>query len=95
MFRESLPPDAGMLFVFPHERVLSFWMKNTPLPLSIAYADREGRIVRIADLEPHDERGVSSGRPALYALEMNRGWFKRKGVMAGDRLRKLPQVEVR
>ena len=95
MEREGLPEDHGMLFIFPHERVLSFWMKNTPLPLSIAYADAEGRIVRIADLEPHSERGVSSGKPALYALEMERGWFERKGVLVGDSLRRLPEVEAR
>jgi uncharacterized membrane protein (UPF0127 family) len=95
MERESMPPDHGMLFIFPHEKVLGFWMKNTPLPLSIAYADKQGTIVRIADLEPHSTDGVSSIRPALYALEMNRGWFKKNGVIEGDRLRKLPKVDVR
>ena len=95
MHRDSLPEDHGMLFIFPHERVLSFWMKNTPLPLSIAYADEQGRIVRIADLTPFDETGVSSRRPALYALEMNQGWFEAHGVIEGDTLRKLPQVVVR
>ena len=95
MFRESMPEDHGMLFIFPSERPLSFWMRNTKLPLSIAYADREGRIVRIADLEPLNERPVPSGAPSLYALEMNRGWFERNGVLEGDRLRELPQVRVR
>ncbi len=95
MERESMPADHGMLFIFPRERVLSFWMKNTPLPLSIAYADQDGRIVRIVDLEPHETTGVSSIRPARYALEMNRGWFRAKGVMKGDRMRKFPQVDVR
>jgi uncharacterized membrane protein (UPF0127 family) len=69
--------------------------ESIPLPLSIAYADKQGTIVRIADLEPHSTDGVSSIRPALYALEMNRGWFKKNGVIEGDRLRKLPKVDVR
>src|ERR1700752_4534449 len=73
MFRKSLPPDHGMLFVFENEEVRAFWMRNTTLPLTIAYADAQGRIVRIADFEPLDERPVTSFAPARYALEMNRG----------------------
>jgi uncharacterized membrane protein (UPF0127 family) len=86
MFRESLPPDHGMLFIFPAETVQTFWMRNTTLPLSIAYADSRGRIVRIADLAPLDERPVTSVGPARYALEMNRGWFQAHAVVAGDRI---------
>ena len=77
MFREELPEDRGMLFVFPDERVLEFWMRNTEIPLSIAFADASGRIVRIADMEPLSDAPVSSGAPARYALEVNRGWFAR------------------
>ena len=91
MHRESLPDDHGMLFIFPRDQVLSFWMKDTPLPLSIAFADAGGRIVRIADLEPHSLERVSSGRPARYALEMQRGWFQRNGVMEGDRIGAIPR----
>jgi uncharacterized membrane protein (UPF0127 family) len=94
MFRERLQEDHGMLFLFPRERVLSFWMKNTPLPLSIAFADAEGRILRIADLEPHSEAAVSSGAPALYALEMSRGWFARNAVLEGDRILRIPRPRV-
>jgi len=90
MFRESMPPDHGMLFVFPQVSVQSFWMRNTTLPLSIAFADSDGRIVRIADLEPLDERLVTSVGPVRYALEMNRGWFEQHGVVAGDRISELP-----
>ena len=90
MFRDSLPPDQGMLFVFPREEKRAFWMRNTSISLSIAVADAAGRIVRIADLEPHVERAVPSLRPARYALEMNRGWFRRHGVLEGDTLRRLP-----
>jgi uncharacterized membrane protein (UPF0127 family) len=90
MFRESLPPDHGMLFLFPVDEVQTFWMRNTRIPLSIAYADANGRIVRIADLEPFDERPVTSIAAARYALEMNRGWFAVHGVVAGDRITGIP-----
>ena len=95
MFRESLPEDHGMLFVFAEEQMLGFWMKNTPLPLSIAYADAGGTIVHIADLEPHEETPVSSRRPARYALEMNRGWFARRGVFVGDAIQGIPPAAPR
>ena len=90
MYRESIPEDHGMLFVWPDERVRSFWMRNTSIPLSIAFADAGGTIVSIADLEPFREVGVSSGRPARYALEANRGWFSRNGVRIGDRIAGIP-----
>src|SRR5262245_42908342 len=73
MFRDSLPPDHGMLFVFTADEVQAFWMRNTKIPLSIAFTDASGKIVRIADLEPLDERSVTSIAPARYALEMSRG----------------------
>ncbi|MGH0028998.1 MAG: DUF192 domain-containing protein [Myxococcota bacterium] len=92
MHRESLPQDHGMLFVFPEEKVLSFWMKDTPLPLSIAFADAGGRILRIAPLEPGSLEPVTSGAPARYALEMNRGWFERNGVFPGDTIGDIPRV---
>jgi uncharacterized protein len=90
MFRDSLPPDHGMLFLFPRDEVQAFWMRNTEIPLSIAYADARGRIVRIADLEPLDERPITSIAPARYALEMNRGWFAKHGVVAGDLISGIP-----
>ncbi len=88
MFTDNLPPDEGMLFVFERERILSFWMKNTPLPLSVAFIDRAGRILEIKQMQPMDEETVhrSSG-PALYALEMNAGWFQKHGVRVGDEVR--------
>jgi hypothetical protein len=85
MFTESLPPDEGMLFVFEREQILSFWMKNTPLPLSVAFIDRKGRIVEIRRMEPLDEdTRHTSRRPAMYALEMNAGWFQEHQVKVGD-----------
>jgi len=87
MFIESLPPDEGMLFVFEREQILSFWMKNTPLPLSVAFIDRKGRIVEIRRMEPLNEETLhTSRRPALYALEMNAGWFEKHQVKVGDRV---------
>ncbi len=95
MHRESLPAGHGMLFIFPREKVLTFWMKDTPLPLSIAFADAGGRIVRIALLEPNSREAVASGRPARIALEMNQGWFERNGVFVGDAIRRIPRLPVR
>lgn len=84
MNRESLPEDRGMLFVYPEERRLSFWMRNTAIPLDIAFIDRSGRILDIQGMEPYDEETIASREPAMYALEMNRGWFEAHGVTAGD-----------
>lgn len=87
MFRATLPANEGMLFVFDREQFLSFWMKDTTIPLSIAFVSRDGKIVAIRDMEPLDERTLhQSPRPALYALEMNRGWFGRHEVAVGDRV---------
>jgi uncharacterized protein len=94
MFRKSLPDDRGMLFIFPEERPLDFWMRNTHIPLSIAFADASGRILRIAEMQPLSDAAVSSGAPARYALEVNSGWFARHGVQPGDDLRDLPKVPV-
>ncbi|MFQ5679558.1 MAG: DUF192 domain-containing protein [Gemmatimonadota bacterium] len=86
MFRESLPPDHGMLFVYESERVLGFWMKNTHIPLDIAFIDRTGRIVDIQQMEAMTETTHSSRAPAMYALEMALGWFAEHGVGVGDRV---------
>lgn len=84
MFRENLPPDQGMLFVFADDRVRSFWMRNTPIPLSIAFLDADRRIINILDMEPFDETLHQSAAPARYALEVNQGWFAARGMQAGD-----------
>ena len=83
MFRESLEPNQGMLFVYSDERTLAFWMKNTLIPLDIAYADREGRIVDIQSMEPQTSETHPSAAPAMYALEMNQGWFEANGIQRG------------
>ena len=89
MFRERMGKDEGMLFVYEREGRLSFWMKNTRLPLSIAFIDKGGRIVDIQDMEPFNLATHTSAYPARYALEMNRGWFAGKGIKVGD-LVKIP-----
>ena len=90
MNRFSLPPDHGMLFVFEDVRPLSFWMRNTYVPLSIAFIDAQGRILNIEDMAPRDERSTWSKGPALYALEMRKGWFAQKGIGPGTVVRGLP-----
>jgi uncharacterized membrane protein (UPF0127 family) len=90
MHRFSLPNDHGMLFVFDAPRPLSFWMRNTYIPLSIAFMDAEGRILNVEELAPQDERSKWSAGPALYALEMKKGWFAQKGIRAGARVEGLP-----
>ena len=88
--RPALPAGGGMLFVYPDARPRSFWMKDTLLPLSIAYIDEDGRIVSIRDMQPRDEAGVPSGAPAQYALEMDQGWFAQNGVVVGAQIDGLP-----
>lgn len=85
MFRKEMGADHGMLFAFEEERIQSFWMKNTYLPLSIAFIDRDKRIVNLHDMAPNNsERTYESTAPVLYALEVNQGWFARNGVGVGD-----------
>ena len=86
MYRKALSEDRGMLFVYPDERELSFWMKNTLIPLSIAYIDSEGRIVDILDMKPLDDKPphYTSSEPVQYALEVNQGFFEKEGVKVGD-----------
>jgi uncharacterized membrane protein (UPF0127 family) len=85
MGRTALAEDAGMLFVFDQEQQLSFWMKDTLIPLSIAYIDGGGRIVDIQDMQPLDETPHPSAEPARYALEVNQGFFAARGIQVGDR----------
>jgi uncharacterized protein len=101
MYRTNFPPTDGMLFVFPQASRLSFWMKNTPLPLSAAYINTEGVIEDIVDLHPFDTNSAySSGNRVQYVLEVTNGWFKANGVStgavvrteAGDLRQLLPKV---
>jgi uncharacterized protein len=92
MYRTALGVNRGMLFVYPEEQRLSFWMKNTLIPLSIAFIDSERRIVDIQDMKPLDDEPPSyvSADPAQYALEVNQGFFDERGVKVGDRV-ELPE----
>lgn len=92
MFRYDMKDAEGMLFVFPTAQRQSFWMKNTPLPLSIAFIDARGVILNIRDMTPFTTDGHPSEGEALYALEMNRGWFAQRGIKAGDRVRGLEKA---
>ena len=84
MNRTAMGEDHGMLFVFPVEQQLSFWMKDTLIPLSVAFIDSNGRIVDIQDMQPQDLTNHNSVEPAKYALEVNQGFFEKRGVKAGD-----------
>jgi uncharacterized membrane protein (UPF0127 family) len=84
MFRTVLEDGKGMLFIFDHDEVLSFWMKNTLIPLSIAFITSDGKILEIRDMQPEELRSVASSRMVRYALEVPQGWFDRVGIEAGD-----------
>ena len=90
MHRKSLERNAGMLFVFDQAGAHCMWMKNTYIPLSVAFLDAQGAIINIADMEPHSEQSHCAERPALFALEMTRGWFAQRGVRPGMKLGGIP-----
>jgi uncharacterized membrane protein (UPF0127 family) len=91
MFRRSLAPDSGMLFLFDEDEFQRFWMKNTLIPLSIAYITRDSLITDILEMAPLDTTTpYASTKPVRYALEMNSGWFQSKGIKPGDTVRGIP-----
>ena len=93
MFRKDLAPDSGMLFVMREPDRAAFWMKNTTLPLSVAYINQSGLILEIHDLDPLNEKPVPSAFANIaYALEMEKGWFAKNRILAGDRIRGLPPL---
>lgn len=83
MHRRSMPINQGMLFVFPNKERHCMWMRNTLIPLSVAFLDEEGRILNIEDMKPHSEINHCAAEPARFALEMNLGWFSNKGLKSG------------
>ncbi len=87
MFRDHLPDGQGMLFVFGDEATRSFWMRDTYIPLDIAFLDRSQSIVDIQQMEPETEEFHNSTRPAMFALEVPQGWFEEQGIGVGDRAR--------
>ena len=90
MHRREMPPHEGMLFVFEQPAVQCFWMKDTPLPLSIAFLADDGTVVNIADMKPQSLDSHCSAKPVRYALEMNQGWFAKRGVKPGFKLAGAP-----
>jgi hypothetical protein len=90
MFRNSMPAGDGMLFVFERPGQQCFWMKNTLIPLSVAFLADDGSVVNIDDMKPQTLDGHCSAKPVRYVLEMNVGWFAKRGIKAGSRLRGAP-----
>lgn len=84
MERKNIPDGTGMLFVFEKDQILSFWMKNTPHPLSIAYIDSKGKIRNIYDMTPYSLSSIISTVSVRYALEVPQGWYKKNGINEGD-----------
>ncbi len=86
MYRKSLCEDCGMLFRFSTPKRASMWMKNTFIPLDVAFIDRNGVITDIKALEPHNLESVGASEEVIYALEMNQGWFARQNIKVGDQI---------
>ena len=86
MFRKELAPNHGMLFIFEQANVQCFWMRNTLLPLSIAFILDDGTITNIADMAPMTENSHCSTAPVRYTLEMEQGWFAKRGITAGKKI---------
>jgi uncharacterized membrane protein (UPF0127 family) len=93
MFRQKLGVNEGMLFVFDEPGYHAMWMKNTPLPLSVAFVDGEGRILNILDMEPHTLDQHMAAGPARFAIETNKGWFAQRRIKSGDKVAGLPKVK--
>jgi hypothetical protein len=90
MFRRTMPANDGMLFAFEEAGTQCFWMKNTLLPLSVAFVADDGTIVNIDDMQPQTLDSHCSTRPVRYVLEMNKGWFSKRGIKAGMKLKGPP-----
>lgn len=93
MGRAALPDSHGMLFVFDETDLHCFWMKDTPLPLSIAFITPQGRIISLADMQPYSEAVHCPSAAVRYALEMPQGWFDRSGIHIGDLVTSLPPAD--
>jgi len=90
MFREQMAPHEGMLFVFDGLERRCFWMRNTLLPLSAAFIADDGSIVNIADMQPQTEQSHCSAQPVRFVLEMNQGWFAKRGIKPGFKIKGAP-----
>ena len=92
MFRDALDKDHGMLFVYPREQNLSFWMKNTKIPLSIAFINSKGAITQIDSMAPYSLMSHTSKEKVKYALEMEQGWFRKNGIKVGSKIGLSPEI---
>ena len=92
MHRRMLPESRGMLFVFPTAAQHAMWMMNTYIPLSVAFIDERGVIINIEDMKPHTQDAHAAAKPAKYALEMNQGWFGKRGIKPGARIEGMEQA---
>ena len=92
MNRTAMPPQRGMLFVFPQERTHCMWMRNTLIPLSVAFIDADGYIINIENMQPQTEDNHCAKVPARYALEMNLGWFAQRGIKPGVKLQGIDKA---
>ncbi len=90
MYRDAIGVDTGMLFVYPDAAERRFWMKNTRMPLAVAFLDAQGKVVALAEMNPLDTTTTPSEKPAMYALEMNTGWFAAHGIAVGQVISGLP-----
>jgi hypothetical protein len=90
MFREKMGTNEGMVFLFDSPSSVCMWMKNTLIPLSVAFLDKDGKIINIEDMKPQTTEAHCAKKPALYALEMNRGWFKQKNIKPNSVIKGLP-----
>lgn len=86
MYRKSLPANYGMLFVFDQTAQHCMWMRNTPMPLSVAFIDGNGRIINVEEMLPHTDNNHCASKPAKFALEMSSGWFRSRGLPSGTQL---------
>jgi len=91
MFRKQMGTNEGMMFRFDRNGKVCMWMKNTLLPLSVAFIDEEGSIINIEDMQPQTQDAHCTKKPARYALEMNQGWFKQKNLKPGTKIGGLPK----
>jgi uncharacterized membrane protein (UPF0127 family) len=92
MHRRILPENRGMLFVFRETAQHAMWMMNTYIPLSVAFLDERGVIINIEDMKPHTQDTHPAAKPARYALEMNKGWFEKRGIKPGARIEGLERA---
>jgi uncharacterized protein len=91
MYREKIGPNEGMVFLFDAPTSICMWMKNTLIPLSVAFINEDGKIVNIEDMQPQTMESHCAKKPVRYALEMNQGWFKQKNIKPGSTIGGLPR----